>query len=76
MERQSILSANTLIPIGALVIVIGCASWLTTIFLQGEANAAQIVEVKAEQEKSIDKVYQKLDKIAEKLDRLIEKNDK
>lgn len=76
MERQTILSEKTLVPVGILAILFGAAMWLTTIWKQGEANATQIQEVKTNQMRDIDKIYEKLDKISDKLDQLIEKNSK
>ena len=70
---KNILSENTLIPLSALALVFGAAMWLTKIFYTGEANAAQIVEIKSNQEKNMDKVYLKLDTIEEKIDQLRQK---
>jgi hypothetical protein len=76
MERPTKLDSSTLIPLGALSLVFGAAMWLTSIWKQGEANASQIQEVKHDQEKNLDKVYQKLEKIDGKIDQLMEKRQK
>jgi formyltetrahydrofolate synthetase len=76
MDKPTTLSEKTLIPIGAIVLVFGASAWLTTVWKQGDANAAQISEVKANQLRDIDKLYEKLDKISDKLDALIEKSTK
>lgn len=45
------LTENTLIPIGLAITVIGGASiWLTNIWWQGQANAAQIERLNTKQE--------------------------
>jgi len=67
MEKPSIFSEKTLLPVSVLSVIFGGAVWLTTIWLKGEANAAEIVEFK-------DQVGKKLDRIEDKLDRIIEKN--
>lgn len=71
-----ILSERTLIPASALLLVFSASAWLTTVWKQGEANAAQIQEVKADQSRNIDKIYEKLDKISDKIDALLEKSRK
>jgi hypothetical protein len=73
MERQSIISEKTLVPLGAIALIFGAAMWLTSIWRQGEANTARIQEVKQDQARDIDKVYTELNRISEKLDHLIEK---
>lgn len=70
---KTILTENTLIPISAIVLVFGASAWLTTVWKQGEANAAQIQEIKASQSTDMDKIDYKLEKINEKIDRLLEK---
>lgn len=76
MEKRTILSQETLVPIGLIGVIFGAAMWLTSIWKQGEANASQIVEVKQNHDKNMDRIYDKLEKIADKLDHLIEKNEK
>jgi hypothetical protein len=66
MEKPSIFSEKTLIPASVLSVIFGGAMWLTTIWVKGEANAAEIAEFK-------DTVWKKLDRIEDKLDRIIEK---
>lgn len=73
MEKPTILTQRTLVPVGIVTIVFGASMWLTSVWKQGEANAAQIQEIKLQHDKNIDKVYQQLEKISDKLDRLIEK---
>jgi len=73
MEKKSILDEKTLIPIGAVTLIFGAAVWLSSVWYQGDVNAAQIQEIKATQERDLDKVYEKLDKIDSKIDRIIEK---
>jgi hypothetical protein len=74
MEKaKTILSSDTLVPIGVLGLVFGACVWLTTMYSQGVVNAAQIVEIKADHEKSVDKIHEKLTKIEDKLDLIMEK---
>jgi formyltetrahydrofolate synthetase len=76
MSQQTdwkVLSERTLIPISAISLVVGASMWLTSVWKQGEANAAQIQEMKANQAHDNDRIYDQLEKINEKLDRLIEK---
>lgn len=70
---KTILTENTLIPISAIVLVFGASAWLTNVWKQGEANAAQIQEIKQTQSSDMDKIDHKLEKIDEKIDRLLEK---
>ena len=76
MEKKTVLNQDTLMPIGAVTIIFGACIWLTSIWKQGEVNAAQIVEMKSENEKSIDRMYEKLTKIEDKIDLLMEKTKK
>lgn len=69
MEKPSIISNNTLIPLSAASVIFFAAMWVTSISEQGKANAAQIQEVKVD-------ISEKLDKIEAKVDRLIEKSEK
>jgi len=76
MEKKSILDEKTLIPIGAVTLIFGAAVWLSSVWYQGDVNAAQIQELKSNQDRDMDKVYEKLDKIDSKIDRLMEKTRK
>lgn len=71
--KGSVISEKTLVPIGLISVVVGCVVWLTTVWRQGEANAAQIQEVKDSQRHDNDRIYEKLDKIDAKIDDLLEK---
>jgi hypothetical protein len=66
MEKPSIFSEKTLIPVSVLGVIFGGAVWLTTIWVRGDANAADLIEFK-------EAVGKKLDRIEDKLDRIIEK---
>jgi hypothetical protein len=76
MEKPTVLTRETLIPIGFLTLVFGAAMWLTSMWKQGEVNASQIKEIKVDQERNNDKIYDRLGRIEDKLDRLIEKSRK
>jgi hypothetical protein len=73
VEKKSILDEKTLIPIGAVSLIFGAAVWLSSVWYQGDVNAAQIQEIKATQERDLDKVYNKLEKIDSKIDHIMEK---
>jgi hypothetical protein len=62
MEKPTVISKGTLIPLGAAAVIFGVASWITTIYAQGHENT-----------KNIDRIYEKLDRIEEKIDKLKEK---
>jgi hypothetical protein len=47
-QKPPIITAQTLIPIGALVVVIGAAMWLTTIFNQTQQNSQELVLMRAD----------------------------
>ncbi len=49
LEKKPLtLTAQTLIPIGAISAIIAAAVWLTTIFNTGQTNTAQIVLLRAD----------------------------
>jgi len=73
-ERVSSINEKTWIPLGAVVIIFGAAAWLTSVHKQGEANANEIVEIKQDNEKYLDKIEKKLERIDEKVDRLLDKS--
>jgi hypothetical protein len=66
---MKILDEKTLVPVTVVGVVFGAAMWLTSMWKQGEVNAAQIQELKTD-------IATKLDKIEAKVDRLIEKLEK
>ena len=72
MDKVKVLTQNTLIPLSAIMVVVGATGWLTTVWRQGEANAAQIQEVKVTQKADNDRLFDELHRISDKLDRLIE----
>lgn len=73
MEKPAVLTKDTLMPIGAVIVIFGAATWITTIFVQGQANAAQIKEIKETQIRDVDRIYEKLERIEHKIDVLKEK---
>jgi hypothetical protein len=75
MDNWKILSEKTLVPVSAISLIIAASMWLTSIWRQGEANAAQISDVKAIQLRENDKIYRELEKINDKLDRMMERED-
>lgn len=66
---MKILDEKTLVPVTVIGVVFGAAMWLTSMWKQGEVNAAQIQELKTD-------IATKLDKIEAKVDRLIENSEK
>jgi hypothetical protein len=64
---MSKLSENTLIPLGLAIVAIGGAAvWLTTIHLSNNANAENIVEIKATVDKYSDtqqKIFESINQI-------------
>lgn len=72
-QEWKVISEKTLIPIGALSVIVGAVMWLTSVWKQGDANAAQIQDIKATQQHENDRIYDKLDKMDAKIDHLLDK---
>jgi hypothetical protein len=68
MEKRTILGQDTLVPISVIAVVFGACVWLTTVWAQGHDNAASIIDLKAQQDKNLDKIEIKLEKIESKLE--------
>lgn len=63
----SVLSKETLVPISLVISGIGFVVWLTTMFMQGNANAHDIREIKAKSAQNNDKVFDELKEINRRL---------
>ncbi len=55
-QPRLIISENTGITVGVLVIVVGAVFWLTEIYNTGRANAEAIVSIKDERKEYLDTV--------------------
>ncbi len=67
------ITENTLIPISLAVLIIGGASWMTTMYSKGEANAANVQKIDAKYESFASLVVERLSTINERLARIEEK---
>jgi hypothetical protein len=67
---MSKITEGTLVPLGVLgsiaVVSVGTIMWLTTIFVQGNANANEIKELKSEM-KVLHEIRERVIRIEEKL---------
>lgn len=75
-ERKTILSNETLVPVGMLSIIFGFCMWLTTVWATGQDNSKDISEMKIQRRVDMEELKKEIDKISEKLDRLIERKVK
>lgn len=49
MRERTVISENTKITFGVVVVLIGFSAWLTSVYFQGDANAKSISEIKEKQ---------------------------
>lgn len=68
MEKRTVLTGDTLIPVGILTLVFGAAAWITAVYAQGDENARQIAEIKQERKDDMEYIRQELKEINQKLD--------
>jgi len=66
------ITEGTLLPISLVIVIIGGASWLTTIHAGEKVNAENIVEMKTQTKEFSDKVDHKLDTVLDRLARIEE----
>jgi cellobiose-specific phosphotransferase system component IIC len=69
--KKIILSRETLIPAGALVLVVGGVFWLSQMFSQVQANRADISKISA----SIDSILEEQSDVTDRMARMETKLD-
>lgn len=67
---MKLITENTAIPISLLLVILGGAAWLTSIYFTGQANSAQIQELKSDQSQEFLRLNQSLEDIRERLSRI------
>jgi peptidoglycan hydrolase CwlO-like protein len=67
MERPTLLTEKTWIPLGASVVIFGAAMWLTTVYAQGLENQKALIDLKAQRKDDIEYIRQELHEIKEDL---------
>jgi hypothetical protein len=69
-QRLKVLTEETLLPFGVVIILFGGISWLTSLYNETKANAMGIQDLKLDQRSygdKLDRIIQKLSKIEGKL---------
>jgi hypothetical protein len=70
--KPILLSNNTYVSITLLSGIFGFALWMTASYVTSKETRAQVVEIKQQREKDIDRIEYKLEKINAKLDKIQE----
>jgi hypothetical protein len=76
MEKPTVLSQSTLLPVSIVGVLFGAAMWLTTIYVQGQENTKQIVEIKEQRKDDMDYIRHDLKEIQKELKEINSKLDK
>jgi len=67
MNKANVIDEKTLMPIGALVIIIGAVAWMTSIYFTSKSNAASIETIVKENKHYKEKIYDRVQDIDKKL---------
>lgn len=71
MEKRTVLNQETLIPIGAVVLLFSFSAWMTTVWANGIQTKEQLLKLEERQEREIDKTNYQLEKLNSKMDELL-----
>lgn len=75
-DKKVVIGDRTKFTLTAMIAFIGVGSWLTTMHIQGQANAAEISDIKMRLERierissDVSAIRQKLEDLDKKVDRL------
>lgn len=70
-QQQTFLSEKTLVPISLLAVLAGGIFWLSSMYVQTQANAHAVVEIKEQQRDDRKEIIERLNLIDAKIDRLL-----
>lgn len=71
MEKKTVLSEETLVPIGLLITLLLFSAWLTNVWANGVTVNEKVHKLEERQEKENDKINYQLEKLNAKMDELL-----